>query len=50
MYKLFWCGNPLAQNRVGIMVSSDLRKNVIEVRGVDARMIIVVIAIANEAF
>ena len=47
-YKLFWSNNYISQGGVVIMVNSDLVKNVIEVRHVITKMIIVEIAIKNQ--
>ena len=47
-YKLFWSGGPTPQGGVGVMVHADLVKNVVEVRRVHARIIVVVVVIQDE--
>ena len=45
---MFWRGNPFARGVIGIMLRSNLIKNVIEVRCINARTMVVVITCENE--
>ena len=46
--KLFWNGNSMEQGGVETMISSGLVKDVIEVKHVHARVIVVEMAIENQ--